>query len=55
MISETFTADEEQQLLEFYASHPIFYDQSRDDFKNKSRKDRLLNEIAEVLGTTGKC
>ena len=55
VLSETFTAHEEQQLVEFFASNPIFYDQSRDDFKNKSKKDRLLTEIGTELGTTGKC
>jgi len=41
------TAGMEEELVEFFESNPIFYDQRRSDFKNRSKRDRLLQEKGE--------
>lgn len=44
------TPELEELLVEFYSERPIFFDQQLQDFKNRSKRDRLLNEIATQLG-----
>ncbi|XP_076034780.1 uncharacterized protein LOC143021264 [Oratosquilla oratoria] len=39
----------EQELAEFYAQNPLFYDKSRHDFKNSKKKERLLEEKAASM------
>ena len=53
-VAESLTA-QEQKLVNFYASHPLFYDQTLPNLKNKAWKDHLQNEIGKELGITGKC
>ena len=54
-VSDSLTADQEQRLVDFYATHPLFYDQTLSDFKNKAKKDSLQHQIGKELGMTGKC
>ena len=54
-ISEQLTMDQEQQLVEFFAANPLFYDQMLKEFKDRSKKDRLLIEMDANLGMTGGC
>ena len=34
----------EEELVEFFEGNPIFYDQQRSDFKNRSKRDKLLQD-----------
>ena len=54
-VSEIMIKDQEQQLVEFFASNPLFYDQTLKEFKDWSKKDRLLAEVGADLGMTGGC
>ena len=36
----------QQELAEFFESHPIFYDKQRSDFKLAQKKDRLLQNTS---------
>ena len=54
LIAEQLTVTQEEELAEWFSVHPIFYDQSARDFKDRQKKDRLLNEKAEEYGLTGK-
>ena len=38
--------------MEFFESNPIFYDQRRTDFKNRSKRDRLLQDKGDELGVS---
>ena len=40
-VSEQLTMDQEQELVEFFAVHPLFYHQMLKEFKDLSKKDRL--------------
>ena len=42
--NEQLSPEEEQILVEWFAEHPLFYDQTETDFKNRGKKDRLLSE-----------
>ena len=53
-VSNSHTPEQEQKLVEFYASHSLFYNQTLSDFKNRSKKDHLQNKIGKELGLTGK-
>jgi hypothetical protein len=44
----------EQALCEWFADHPLFYDMSDVSFKNRQRKDRLLDQKGKELNMTGK-
>nr|XP_034330392.1 uncharacterized protein LOC117690373 [Crassostrea gigas] len=46
--SMELTPEQEQELAEIYEENPCFYDKSRSDFKNSNKKDRLLQEKAEI-------
>ena len=44
----------EQALCEWFADHPLFYDMSDAGFKNRQRKDRLLDQKCKELDMSGK-
>lgn len=47
------TDEQEEDLVEWFAAHPIFYDRSKHDFKNRSRRQQLLEDKGKELGLTG--
>ena len=47
-----FSSQQEAELVEF-SSHPIFYDQRLADFKNRTKRDRLLQQQGERFGMSG--
>ena len=50
---EHLTPEQEDELLEWFKANPIFYDQSRRDFKEKRKRDRLLVEKGKEMGISG--
>ena len=42
--NEQLSPEEEQSLVEWFSEHPLFFDQTEADFKNKGKKERLLAE-----------
>ncbi|XP_034048735.1 uncharacterized protein LOC117529938 [Thalassophryne amazonica] len=50
---EVFSEAEEENLAEWFRSHPLFYDQTVKDFKNRQKKDRLLKEKGKELRVSG--
>ena len=54
-MSDSLDADKEQKLLDFFASYPIFYDQTLKKYKDKTRRDYLLGVISIEFGLTSKC
>lgn len=42
----------EEHLAEWFRDNPLFFDQTHMDFKNKSKKDRMLEQKAKELGIT---
>ena len=46
----------EDQIVEFFEAHPCFYAKDNEDYKNRDRKTRLLEDFAKELGNgyTGK-
>ena len=54
-MSDELTTAHEQDLVEFVAEHPLFYDQTLNDFKNWPKKDRLLDDKGKDLGMSGEC
>ena len=54
-IADELTKTQEQDLVDFFAEHPLFYDQTLKDFKNCPRRDRLLDYKGKELGMSGEC
>ena len=54
-MSNSLDADKEQNFVDFFASHPIFYDQTLKEFKDQIRHDYLQGIIGSELGLTSKC
>ncbi len=54
-VADSLSAEKEQKLVDFFASNPIFYDQTLKEFKDKARRDHLLATIGNELGLTSKC
>ena len=54
-VSDSLSPDQEQKPVDFFASNPLFYDQTLHDFKNKSKKDHLLGTIGSEVGLSCKC
>ena len=44
----------EQAICEWFADHSLFYDMSDANFKNRQRKDRLLDQKGKELNMSGK-
>ena len=44
----------EQAICEWFADHPLFYDMGDANFKNRQRKDRLLDQKGKELNVRGK-
>jgi len=53
-VADSMSIDKEQKLVDFFASNPIFYDQTLKEFKDKGRRDHLLTVIGTELGLTSK-
>ena len=49
------TDDQERELVDFFAAHPEYYDQSLQSFKQRTRKEALLDELGKTLGVSGEC
>lgn len=47
-----FSTGQEEELVQFFQDHPSFYDQSHPDFKNRAKKERLLEKAAEEMKVT---
>ena len=54
-VSNSLLAAQEQKLVDFFASNPMFYDQTLREFKDKTKRDHLLGVIGNDIGLTCKC
>lgn len=52
-VPDSLTEDQEDALAEWFQSQPLFFDQSVRDFKNKDKRERLLEEKARDFGLQG--
>ena len=41
--------DQEQELAEWFREHPLFWNHSNEDFKNRQKKNRLLQQKAREM------
>lgn len=48
-----FDPQTEQKLAEWYSEHPLFYDQGHKDYRDRHKKEHLLNEKAKEMNLTG--
>lgn len=53
-VPDSLTDEQEDALAEWFQSQPLFFDQSVRDFKNKDKRERLLEEKAQDFGLQGK-
>lgn len=49
----SLTEEQEVSIVEWYRQNPLFYDKSERDYKNRDRRDAMLNEKARELSITG--
>jgi hypothetical protein len=54
-VSEQLTVAQEQDLVDWFSAHPLFYDQTMKDFKKRAKRERLLDEKAKLMGLKGRC
>lgn len=52
-VPDSLTDEQEDALAEWFQSQPLFFDQSVRDFKNKDKRERLLEEKAQDFGLQG--
>jgi len=48
-----FTEEQEEEIVRWFKDSPIFYDQTRRDFKNKAKREKMMNEKAAEFGVPG--
>ncbi|XP_054647217.1 uncharacterized protein LOC129189507 [Dunckerocampus dactyliophorus] len=48
----SFSAKNEERLVEFFSVNPAFYDKSHPNYQNQQEKDKLLEQLAKELHTT---
>ena len=46
-----FDMEAETKIARFYEAHPMYYDLSHVDHKNRAKKDAVLKKFADTLGT----
>lgn len=44
-----FTSDEEEKIISFVKNNPELYDPKNANYKNRSHRDKLWNELGETL------
>ena len=54
-LSKPFTDQQDEQIAAFYGRHPMFYDVTHPDYKNKKKRDFVTKEFAQSLFPSGKC
>lgn len=47
-------SDQEEELVEWYISHPEMYDHNNKNYKRSDKKNKLLQEKAKEMGLMGK-
>ena len=52
-VPEQHSPEQEQTLVEWFSEHPLFFDQTEAQFKNRGKKDRLLSEKAKEFNMSG--
>ena len=52
---EAMSDEQERELVRFFEAHPEYYDQSLQSFKQRTRKEALLDELGTTLGVSGEC
>jgi hypothetical protein len=48
--SQRFTEAQDEQIASYFEDLPAFYDMTNPDYKNKVKKNALLNEFADEIG-----
>ena len=54
-LNKPFTDQQGKQIAAFFAQHPMFYDKTHLDYKNKKKRDFLTKQFAQSMFTSGKC
>ena len=54
-LNKPFTDQQDKQIAAFFAKHPMFYDRTHPDYKNKKKRDFLTKQFAQSMFTSGKC
>ena len=54
-LSKPFTNEQDMQIAAFFSQHPCFYDMSHPDYKNKKKRNVLIQQFAQSMFTSGKC
>ena len=54
-LSKPFTNEQDKQIAAFFGQHPCFYDMSHPDYKNKKKRNALIQQFAQSMFTSGKC
>lgn len=52
-VQSRLTLSQEEGLCKWFSEKPLFYDQTLIDFKNKSKRDRILDNKAREYGLAG--
>lgn len=48
-----FSAEQEEQIIEFVKTNPVLINPKDPNFKNKMYRDRMWNEFGEKINKTG--
>ena len=53
-LSKPFTNEQDKQIAAFFGQNPCFYDMSHPDYKNKKKRNVLIQQFAQSMFTSGK-
>jgi hypothetical protein len=53
-VAVNFTWQQEQELVDWFRAHPMFYDQAHREFKARDIKDKILELKAREYGVSGR-
>ena len=54
-LNKPFTDQQDKLIAAFFPKHPMFYDRTHPDYKNKKKRDFLTKQFAQSMFTSGKC
>ena len=54
-LNKPFTDQQDKLIAAFFAKHPMFYNRTHLDYKNKKKRDFFTKDFAQSMFTSDKC
>lgn len=45
---------QENRIVDWYRDHPMYYDKTHRDYKNRTKRDNIMTDFGKTIGVTSK-